>query len=354
LQSEDIATLLPDARADAARVLEKARLVEIRNKRLTMLAPLRETAREEKLAMQEDEGRLIEYFLAIAADGSKIGRDAWPTVRNRVTREVGNLDAVCLLALDQLDTRAKSPKQIGDALLGLGKLNAYGLPVEVTSLQRARTLSQTEALFHLKANVLHSLGNIALARSDHDTARAHFEEARPLFERAGSLLGQANCIYSLGEIALRRSDHDTARARFEEAKPLFERVGDVLGQANCIYRLGEIALRRSDHDTARARFEEAKPLFERVGDVLGPAACIYGIGEIAFLRSEHDAARARYEEALGLYARIPEPYSAGLTHLALMQTAADDADRDRHQEAARAAWASIGRQDLIAKHLDAS
>ncbi len=30
------------------------------------------------------------------------------------------------------------------------------------------------------------------------------------------------------------------------------------------------------------------------------------------------------------------------------------ADRARHREAARAAWASIGRQDLIAEYLDAS
>jgi tetratricopeptide (TPR) repeat protein len=514
LQSEDITTLLPVARTDAARLLERARLVEIRNERLTMLAPLRETAREEKLATQDDEGLLIAHFLAIAADGDKIGTDAWPTVRDRVTREAGNLDPVCLLALSRLDARASSPEQLDAALRGLGKLYLFGMPADVASLQRARTLPQTEGLLRLTVNALASLGHIALARSDHDTARARYQEARPLFERVGSPLGQANCIQRLGDIALRRSDHDTARARYEEAKQLFVRVGDLLGQANCmqslgdialarsdhdtartryeearplfervsdllgqaiciarlgdialarsdhdtartryeearplfervgsllgqanciqslgdialahsdhdaararyqeawslyahagdphgqancIYRLGDIALQRSDHDTARARYEEARPLFERVGSLLGQANCIQGLGDIALARSDHDTARdhyqearplfervgdllgqanciqalgdialarsdhntarAHYEEALGLYARIPHPFSIGFTHLGLMQAAPGDSYRDRHREAARAAWASIGRQDLIAKHLDAS
>jgi tetratricopeptide (TPR) repeat protein len=60
-----------------------------------------------------------------------------------------------------------------------------------------------------------------MARSDLDGARAWFEQALPLYQRAGSVLGEANCIRSLGNIARDRSDHDEARAAYEQALLLY-------------------------------------------------------------------------------------------------------------------------------------
>ena len=63
------------------------------------------------------------------------------------------------------------------------------------------------------------MGDIALARSDHEAARRAYEEALPLYRQVGSVLGEANCISGLGDIALGRSDHEQARSRYGDAPP---------------------------------------------------------------------------------------------------------------------------------------
>ena len=85
-----------------------------------------------------------------------------------------------------------------------------------------------------------------------------------LFRSVGDVLGEANCIRRLGDIALDRSDHETARTRSEEALPLYRRVGDVLGEANCIQNLGDIAAAQSGMTTAKERYAAALGLYQRI------------------------------------------------------------------------------------------
>ena len=192
-----------------------------------------------------------------------------------------------------------------------------------------------------------SLGYCFQRQNRSDEAIELLNEARSLSSSAADVLGEANCIKSLGDIALRRSDHDTARARYEEALPLYRRIGSVLGEANCIQSLGDIALARSDHDTARARYEEALPLYRRIGDVLGEANCIKSLGDVARMNGLPEEARTKYLEALHLFDKIPEPYSIGWTHVWFARLEDDPAVRDSHLKAAREAWSTINRPDLV-------
>jgi len=255
----------------------------------------------------------------------------------------------------QLERALPLYQQVGDVLGEANCIRGLGYLAQTRSdyggaqaqYERALPLYQRVGDVVGETNCINGLGDIALARSDYDGARAQYERALPLYQRVGDVLGEANCIKGLGDIALARSDHDGARAQFERALPLYQRVGSVVGEANCIKGLGDIALARSDHDGARAQFERALSLYERVGSVLGEANCNQSLGDIAQARSDHDGARTQFERALSLYQAIPSPQATGWTLVSLARIDSADSERARHWLAAREAWTSIGREDLI-------
>jgi tetratricopeptide (TPR) repeat protein len=356
---------------------------DAKSARLRVLAPVREYVHRRLIPVEADMARARDHYLSLAEIlGNKVGQEGGAESAARLAPELSNLEAMILIALDQPDLEPAVRGACGLARLtlftGLGSLHALE---QAADAARSRSDAAAEAgcllsLGHIaqvrsdhdearqryeaglslyrrvgsvagEASCIKSLGNIALDRSNYDEARQRLEAALALYRRAGSVLGEANCIRSLGDVALRRSDHDEARQHYEDALPLFRRVGNVVGEANCIEGLGHIALRCSDLDEARHRYEAALSLFRRVGAVHGEANCIKGLGDIARDASEHDKARSLYEQALRLYSRIPEPYSIGLTHGRLARLAADDVVRREHVEAARAAWSSLNRTDLI-------
>ena len=88
-------------------------------------------------------------------------------------------------------------------------------------------------------------------------------------------------------------------------------------------------------------------MYEQVGNVIGQANCLVGLGDNALEQSDHAGAAVHYQEALSLYGRIPEPYSIGQSHRRLARLATSSGERGRHVQAARDAWNSIARADLV-------
>ena len=74
--------------------------------------------------------------------------------------------------------------------------------------------------------------------------------------------------------------------------------------------------------------------------------------DIAQEEGNRDESEERYLRALTLYEKLPQLHSIGMTHRRLARLASDEGARRDHVSAAREAWRSIGRDDLIAQ-LDA-
>jgi tetratricopeptide (TPR) repeat protein len=329
---EDIYAVMPSEGSEAAAVLRKVGLAFDQGARLRVLAPIREYVSRQYPPEEEDLTRAVDHYLMLARKGDLAGRKDGAQAIARLVQELGNLYAMISRGLERND-----PEPAIRASVDLGEFFRFSGWGSQEPLQRALLVAESAGHEKLKASCIRRLGDIALARSDYNAARARYEEALPLYRNVRDVLGEAHCIYSLGDIALARSDYNAARARYKEASPLFRNAGDLMGEAYCIWSLGVIAFARSDHDAARARYEEALPLFRNAGDLMGEAYCIQGLGDVALARLDHDTARTRYEEALPLYRNVGSVLGEanciwGLGNIALARSD-NDAARARYEEA---------------------
>jgi tetratricopeptide (TPR) repeat protein len=301
---DDLDTLLPGTGDEAATSLRRVGLAFDEGSRLRTLQPIRDHVQTAHAPRADDLAQAVAQYCALAEGlGWQLGQAGGARASSQLLAERGNLEAMLDLGLQEED-----PTAAINAAVAYAEFMRYS-GVGTTSLLEvaARAAGQLgDATLHGEA--LYRIGLVAYGRTEYDTAQARYQEAQPLYEQTGNLVGQANCIKGLGDIALNRDDnYDTAQARFEEAQSLYEQTGNLLGQANCIQSLGDVALQRADHGTAQARFEEA----------------------------------------LALYQQLRDLYSIGATHQRLARIAGTDAERHQHVQAAQAAWTSIGRTDLI-------
>ena len=284
-----------EERGAAAR-LENARLLSRPDGRWRILAPMRELLLAEFPPEPDDRRRLVNLFLALAADGRHVGEDKWSAVSAGVTAEAENLDAMIGVAIKE----KVLPDGVSQAIRGIAALHSFTGLGSSASLPAAATVLRNAGDTLGEAICFRSLGDVILTRSDLDTARQCYNFALELYQQINNASGQAQCILGLGEVALRRSDYVEANNRYEAALMMFREVGDRHGEANCLQRLGENVSQRSDHETARERYEAALTLFQDVGNLNGQANCLRCLGDIALRRFDCESARQYFEQALKL------------------------------------------------------
>ncbi len=238
---------------DANAALGRAALVYSERGRARMLAPLRDHVRRAHPA-GEDAGPALEFYLRLAREGDKVGREGGAAALAALTTEFANVSWAVERAIDQADSRA-----VADAR-SLGEFTTF------SGIGDGRLLTRLVG------------------------------ECR----RSNNRLGEAGCIQSLGHIALRRSDHDKAREAYEQARPIYRELGARLGEANCIYSLGDIALASNDQVGAGEQFLAALDLYRSISE---PYSIGWALRRLARLESDRGRRKVLLDDAVGNWQR---------------------------------------------------
>jgi tetratricopeptide (TPR) repeat protein len=344
IAQNDLEALLPDEGIEAAGVVSKSGLAFLEGTRLRILAPLREQIAASWPPLSGDADRVWGFYLALARkEGRIVGTRVGDIAIARLTDEIANIEKA--MGTSFSGTRSIEAVDAAIAMTDFVRFSGY---TSYPSLEQARSAARAQADSLREAGCIFRLGEIALANSRVDEASKCFEQALPLYRMVGDVIGQANCIKGFGDIALRHSNREEASKCYEQALVLYRAVGNIVGKANCIKSLGGIALDYSRYEEARQSFEQALLLYRGIGEILGEANCTFSLGEVALASSRYEEARQSFEQALFLYRRIPELYSIGWTYQKLAKIALSSEERRLYVAAAREAWLSINRPDLVA------
>lgn len=315
---EDIAALLPDSGSEAASVLRKVGLAFDQGQRLRVLAPIREYVQRSHPPREEDFDRTVDYYLALARIGEKIGGEGGAEAADRLRAEMGNLEPMILAGLERNDPipAIRSALAYAEAVrfTGVGGLTLIGC---------ARQAAQAASQAKLEADCIRKLGDVNLYRGHLGQAWSCYEEAREIYQQAGNLHGEACCTACMGDIYLQRAQSITASRLYKEAWTRFHELGDLHWEAFCLQGLGYTAVHRSEKE-ARLHLEKAFTLFRQIGDVRGEANCLMGMGQASFYLNDFETARTEYEEALPRFRRVGSLLGESnclrnLAHIALHQ-----------------------------------
>ncbi|MBV9379353.1 MAG: tetratricopeptide repeat protein [Streptosporangiaceae bacterium] len=163
---------------------------------------------------------------------------------------------------------------------------------------------------------LHMLGNIAMARGDHERARTYYGQALAAWKNAGQRVGTAIIEHQLAMLADQHGDYDLAQDYCQRALSTFNEFGESARAAATLQLLGIIACDRQDYDQAERYLRQALEIPPDPADVTGQAKALGQLGVvIAEQRADYDEATLYYRRALDIFTRVGDRAGiAGVLH----------------------------------------
>jgi tetratricopeptide (TPR) repeat protein len=117
--------------------------------------------------------------------------------------------------------------------------------------------------------VLQAIGDVQNFRKEMDAALASYEQALQLFRAVGDRLGEANVLLSVGKMALSIGDEEHGVEYLEQATQLYEAIGAQSGSANVRITLAQLAARKGEFQAAIDYMQPAADFGKRIRHPLG-------------------------------------------------------------------------------------
>jgi len=118
--------------------------------------------------------------------------------------------------------------------------------------------------------------------------------------QSGDEAGRARALLGLGAANFHLSRYVQARDQYEEALSIYQRSRDRTGEARALNNLAAIELRLGDNELAADRHEQALALYRQVGDRTGEARALNGLGVVEQLLGRYELGAEHHELALEL------------------------------------------------------
>ncbi|HST03827.1 MAG TPA: tetratricopeptide repeat protein [Chloroflexia bacterium] len=272
--------------------------------RLYMLATIREYAREQLVANNEEEAvkrAHAAYYLALAeeAEIEMIGphEPAWLA---RLEQEHDNLRAALTWAIDSANLEMGA--RLATSLWGFWLIHGYiseGRRWMDSLLAPERILPPA-----LRGRVLNGAGRLALRQGDYAAAETMLQTSLTIRHNLADTRGEMEVLANLGLAAIYQDDLVKAQSYFERSLSGWRLLGDKRGMVIALNRLG-LALRyQGDFNAAAKLYEECKTLAGQLHATYFIAAALHNLGQMEHHRGNDIRAHSLLAESLVLVQQL--------------------------------------------------
>jgi len=171
-----------------------------------------------------------------------------------------------------------------------------------------------EGLQRQHARSLYNLGRIAANRGDHAGARACYQEALGLAQKAGSRVDEGWLLNELGAVDWRQGEYEQADAYLQQGLTIVRSTGDRQTEADILKSLGIVAWFQGEYDAALQSYEASLSIYKEIGDRTGESSILNNMGLVAWIQADYERSAAYYEQSLRIKQEIGEWARAGTTY----------------------------------------